>query len=67
MIHQAYKKSKIAELYLRKLGKFKSSDQARKTFESIKKPDIKLIAEILDEIHKEAKKLLRTGGKQKET
>lgn len=67
MIHQAYKKSKIAERYLKKLGKYKTSDQARKTFESIKNPNIKLIAEILDEIHKEAKKLLRTGGGQKET
>lgn len=59
MIHKAYKKSKIAERYYTKLGKLKSYNQARKTFESLKTPDIELIDEILDEIHKEAKEQLR--------
>jgi len=62
MIHKAYNKTEIAELYYKKLGRFTTRDQAKKNFSLLKHPDAKLIAEILDEVHKEAKQLIRTGG-----
>lgn len=67
MIHKAYKQIEIAERYYKKIGKFTTRDQAKKNFGALKKPDPKLIAEILDDIHREAKELLRIVGEEKET
>lgn len=65
MTHSAFNKTEIAERYYKKLGKFTTRDQAKKNFGALKKPDPKLIAEILDDIHIEAKELLRIGGEEK--
>ena len=54
MIHPGLNNSEIAERYYKKLGKFTTRNQAKKNFGALKKPNIKLVIQILEEIYEES-------------
>lgn len=56
MIHRAYKKTVLAYLYYKKLGKDYDEDQARKQFAQDNNINEKVLHAVLKEIYKEATK-----------
>lgn len=59
MIHKAFNQTELAELYYKKLGKFKNREQARKNFRVLVKYDKDILTEIFDQIMSEQKELLK--------